>query len=72
MFATEIPAGDVRVVSMDTSEDTFEDAVSCIGDDAPCMILSDDYEESLSSDSFDIYDSSRSMGSIQETVIFLC
>ena len=34
------------------------------------MILSDDCEESLSSDNFDIYDSSCSMGSIQETVLY--
>ena len=36
------------------------------------MILSDDCEESLSFDSFDIYDSSCSMGLVQETVLYSC
>ena len=72
MSTVEIPTGDVRVVIMDTSEDTFEDDVSCIGDDAPYMILSDDCEESLSSNNFDIYDSSHSMGSVQEIVLYSC
>lgn len=56
--AVEILATDVDADSIDTSDDTFEDAVSYIGDDAPCEMLGDDCEECMSFDSSEVYDSS--------------
>lgn len=72
VLAVEISRGDVGADSIDTSDDTFEDAVSCIGDDTPCEMLGDDCEEHMSFDSSEVYDSSRSVGSVQETMVFSC
>ena len=40
-------SGDVNADSMDTFDDSFNDAMRCIGYDTPCQILGDDFEEVL-------------------------
>ena len=45
--AVEVLLGDVDANSMDTSDDTFDDAMSCIGYDIPCQLSTDDFEDVL-------------------------